>query len=1081
MAASSLTIQTRHCACQQCCHSVEPGQGTGSKIKDDLPLVESLFSAEATGGDSTFKAGAQDKRTATNLTTAEFLTFKDERDKVATKLKTECSKERNHKLLEHLKVDLERIVPQVMLERRGCPPEIVKKIAGTSPRSERHFKSLQKTIKHYTKCKALLGQPDTLLSGFLAEDADEVCQRFVASSNLSLIKSPVFSFGNASVWPSPTGQQDYLNDASKQRLTNLLEATLNGMPSPTSGACQATLGAAHYASAKAESKSPFSKTPFSCVGIGRHFKKQWEFGCNAGGRPASMVAATGKHRRQSRRKVNCCVGISNFGMQYKDNDKRCAEWVSNHNCSNTIVTPNGGTVTELCPKSCPGPCGIRVGEKIERSCEKSNRPLLFDEDANAPGGGLAGCPWPGNAKKNMPPLSHLMRFAPCFLNDFPICAIIKVTQAKDSTAQPLVTGYGTVLPPANGTEAYLRCRSFLDRAAFPPSVLEDQVKWSCHFGQAIPAAGLGKFVRMCGAKCSAYNSRCRVEVEVSTTRKIAERSETAKASMLTLELIDSADGIIREAVAQLRFEAAQERLGSPPAPLKFPECPKPKERYIISNTTLSWATARDTPLLECPEGYSRVVSVEECSSDAVREAMARYQATQLMSVRADEYVYGEDGSNKCPAGSQKMITKSQCRNIASHMNAGFTEISARDKIKGSREPGQCSLKEVHSKPQFKWNPTAGVGVVKRKPVCTSLGKQKLPFQKCRWRCKNSTHDLPSHVCETDDICSRCPSLEPGIMQLLSQCPCGKTMTKTEKFPFVAWTARAAKACTERPCWEPCEPPEKRWEPYTTTTIKTDDIGWQIMTLGGIIAPHGSSRETCLQHCKKAIKTGKTDPLPGNYRIPIRPVPPDFTLCSHTCPGKCYLRRNSKFHTIHVNRRMLQPKAIAGFRHKHSCPSAASILVELDIKDAVAEESEINEVQRLLSLNPNKGNLTHPVQCEKTFLSVKTKGCVVARTDRYGMINIDGSTLEHTGFSSKEDVTRAAFFGDPNKVVQPKDFASNASVKLNFDYPYFFRQAPATLNSQYGLYYSTCDNGWTAADVAYVCKRDGGGVHGITVS
>jgi len=179
--------------------------------------------------------------------------------------------------------------------------------------------------------------------------------------------------------------------------------------------------------------------------------------------------------------------------------------------------------------------------------------------------------------------------------------------------------------------------------------------------------------------------------------------------------------------------------------------------------------------------------------------------------------------------------------------------------------------------------------------------------------------------------------------------------------------------------------------------------------------------------------------------------------------------------------MLQPKAIAGFRHKHSCPSAASILVELDIKDAVAEESEINEVQRLLSLNPNKGNLTHPVQCEKTFLSVKTKGCVVARTDRYGMINIDGSTLEHTGFSSKEDVTRAAFFGDPNKVVQPKDFASNASVKLNFDYPYFFRQAPATLNSQYGLYYSTCDNGWTAADVAYVCKRDGGGVHGITVS
>ena len=39
----------------------------------------------------------------------------------------------------------------------------------------------------------------------------------------------------------------------------------------------------------------------------------------------------------------------------------------------------------------------------------------------------------------------------------------------------------------------------------------------------------------------------------------------------------------------------------------------------------------DAAPLECPPGFSRVVSVEECSSEAVREAMARYRPTSLLS------------------------------------------------------------------------------------------------------------------------------------------------------------------------------------------------------------------------------------------------------------------------------------------------------------------------------------------------------------------------------------------------------------------------------------------------------------------
>ena len=133
------------------------------------------------------------------------------------------------------------------------------------------------------------------------------------------------------------------------------------------------------------------------------------------------------------------------------------------------------------------------------------------------------------------------------------------------------------------------------------------------------------------------------------------------------------------------------------------------------------------------------------------------------------------------------------------------------------------------------------------------------------------------------------------------------------------------------------------------------------------------------------------------------------------------------------------------------------------------------MKRLLSMNSNKGNHTHIVQCERNALSVKTKGCMLASSDPYTMMGTGlGYTVDNSGFVHKKDITEAQYFGDPKKIIQPKDFGMSTGKRLTHvssNRPFIFRQVPTTANTQRGLYFSTCDNGWTGKNVAYVCKRN----------
>lgn len=278
------------------------------------------------------------------------------------------------------------------------------------------------------------------------------------------------------------------------------------------------------------------------------------------------------------------------------------------------------------------------------------------------------------------------------------------------------------------------------------------------------------------------------------------------------------------------------------------------------------------------------------------------------------------------------------------------------------------------------------------------------------------------------------------------------MKETQKFPFVAWTVKSAKACTEKPCWEPCKPAEQRWRPYAFAPLK---IKGENRYVEHIRLAGSPSKDVCLDHCQKALQQGivKSRNITG------------YTVCEYGCrgapgkpkstPGQCSLYSNIRL------QHKTSKKAL-------TCPSMSSIMLEVDIKDAVASPSEVKEVQRLLSMNPNKGNLSHIVQCEKSVMSVNAKGCMLTSTNAYSMLSATGHALDNSGFINKKDITRAAYFGDL-RVPQPKDFGKKkGSFIMKSDYPYFFQQS--NLNSQFGLYFSTCDNGWTAPNVAYVCKR-----------
>ena len=80
-------------------------------------MVESLFSAEAKGWNNHSQS---EEIQAAKDTSAEFVVFKKERDKVVAEMKVMCSKERQQKLDEVMRQKLKVLVPKVFLQRRGC-------------------------------------------------------------------------------------------------------------------------------------------------------------------------------------------------------------------------------------------------------------------------------------------------------------------------------------------------------------------------------------------------------------------------------------------------------------------------------------------------------------------------------------------------------------------------------------------------------------------------------------------------------------------------------------------------------------------------------------------------------------------------------------------------------------------------------------------------------------------------------------------------------------------------------------------------------------------------------------------------
>lgn len=203
---------------------------------------------------------------------------------------------------------------------------------------------------------------------------------------------------------------------------------------------------------------------------------------------------------------------------------------------------------------------------------------------------------------NLPPNAHLVRFAPCFLEHRPVCAIIQITGALGNS--PLVKGFSLVQSIPSGTQKYLRCLQTLGAIPVPNMA-------PCLMSPAACKNGPGESFQQ-------VMIRLRMQHSILASER---RSMLRDFSRVSLNLLSTADNLLRGAIARLRFEAAQKLTGAPTAARhKLPlSCPANPAHYVIGQYYGQQVGMNQSE--SCPPGYSHVIDLEECRSPQLRRSL----------------------------------------------------------------------------------------------------------------------------------------------------------------------------------------------------------------------------------------------------------------------------------------------------------------------------------------------------------------------------------------------------------------------------------------------------------------------------